>query len=133
MRNYHEVMNMETTDIKLDQTIYYTNKHTFTKLLKTFKLKWKTTKINNVIMEGWFNDTQEYVQKLPEEGEFKRFYLNGCQEIAEYLLSLSAIIPQPRALIALPAEPPWEFDKSYEYKKKTLLNTWNPDFEVRWV
>lgn len=124
---------METVDIKLNQTIYYANKPTFTKLLKKFKLKWKTVQINNITMEGWFNDSQEYVQKLPEEGEFKKFHINDCQEIAEYLLSLAAIVPQPRALIALPIEPPWKFDRSYEYKKKTLLDAWNPDFKVRWA
>lgn len=133
MWNYHEVMNMETTDIKLNQTIYYANKPTFTKLLKKLKLKWSKVQINNIIMEGWFNDTQEYIQKLPEEGEFKRFHIVGCLEISEYLISLSKLQSQPRILISVPTEAPWEFDKSYEYKKKTLLNTWNPDFEVRWV
>lgn len=121
------------TDIKLNQAIYYTNKPTFTKLLKKFKLKWKTTQINNVTMEGWFNDTQEYVQKLPEEGDFKKFHIVGCQDIVGYLLSLSAIVPQPRVLIALQTDAPWDFDRSYEYKKKTLLDAWDPTFKVRWV
>lgn len=120
------------TDIKLDQTIYYANKPTFTKLLKKFKLKWKKAQINNVEISGWFNNTQEYVQKLPEEGDFKRFHIVGCLEISEYLISLSKLQPQPRALITVPTDSPWEFDKSYEYKKNTLLDAWNPDTKVRW-
>lgn len=120
------------TDIKLNQSIYYTNKPTFTKLLKKFKLKWGKRTVDNIMIDGWFNNTPEYVQKLPEEGEYKRFHIVGCQEIAEYLLSLSAITPQPVALNTLPTEAPWEFDRSYEYKKKTLLDAWNPEFKVKW-
>lgn len=41
----------EVADIKLNQSIYYANKTTFTKLLKKFNLKWKTVQINNVSME----------------------------------------------------------------------------------
>lgn len=123
---------MNVTDIKLNQTIYYANKPTFTKLLKKFKLKWSKVQINNVEISGWFNNTQEHVQKLPEEGEFKRFHIVGCLEISEYLISLSKLEPQPRLLISVPTEAPWEFDRSYEYKKNQLLDVWNPDFKVRW-
>lgn len=121
------------TNIKLNQSVYYANKPIFTKLLKKFKLRWGKKVINNIIIDGWFNSTSEYVQKLPEEGEYKRFYIVGCQEIAEYLLSLSAIVPQPRTFITLLTSAPWDFGRSYEYKKKTLLDAWDPTFKVRWA
>ncbi len=82
--------------IKLMQDVYYgpndENKKKFVKMYKKLGLVWKTEYINGAVSDGWFNrDKSQYIIKLSEEGEFKRFKFYGCDEIYDYFVALGAI------------------------------------------
>lgn len=82
--------------IKLVQSAYYgpndDNKKKFVKMYKKLGLVWKTEYINGGLSDGWFNkDKSQYIIKLPEEGEFKRFKFYGCDDIYDYFVTLGAV------------------------------------------
>ena len=82
--------------IKLKQDIYYgpknANKNKFVRIYKKLGLVWKSENINGIMVDGWFNkDKSQYITKLPEEGEFKRFGFYGCDDIYSYFISLGAV------------------------------------------
>lgn len=80
--------------LKINQGPYYEKKKDFVKLYKKLKLVWEELKdIEGNPSNGWFyaNRIDEYVLKLPEEGEFKRFKIKGCQEMVNFLKSIGAV------------------------------------------
>lgn len=80
--------------IKLKENIYYgpknANKNKFVRLYKKFCLKWITdVSLNGMMVDGWFNnDKSQYIIKLLEDGDFKRFKFYGCDEIYDYFVNL---------------------------------------------
>ena len=82
--------------IKLKQDIYYgpknTNKNKFMRMYKKLGLIWRTETIGGVVVDGWISkDKSQYIIKLPEEGDYKRFKFYGCDEIYNYFISLGAV------------------------------------------
>lgn len=80
--------------LKIHQSPYYNNKKDFVKLYKKLKLAWKEGKdIDGKLVNGWFfaDRIDEYVLKLSEEGEFKRFEIKGCQSMVNFLKSIGAV------------------------------------------
>jgi len=69
--------------LKIHQNNYYGHqnktKELFKKKYRSLKLKWmEKVNLNGVIVDGWISeDKQQYLLKLPEEGEFKRFTGNS--------------------------------------------------------
>ena len=82
--------------IKIEKEKYYgyqgKNKELFKKKYRSLKLKWMTdVKIEDSIMDGWFSDDlKQYLLKLPEENEFKRFTGNSVGMI-EFLKNHGAV------------------------------------------
>lgn len=79
--------------IKLKQDIYYgpknANKNKFVRIYKKLKLVWRTESIGGIMVDGWFNnDKSQYIIKLLEDGDFKRFKFYGCDEIYDYFVNL---------------------------------------------
>ena len=60
---------------------------------KKLDLKWtENTSIGGAIVSCWINqDRTQYIIKLLEEGDYKRFKFFGCDEIYNYFISLGAI------------------------------------------
>lgn len=86
-----------TRTIKLKQSAYYgtanENKSNFMRMYKELGFKWRTEIINKEVVDGWFNeDKSQYIIKLSEEGEYKRFKFYGCDEIYDYFISLGAVV-----------------------------------------
>ena len=82
--------------IKLNQGTYYgpgnVNKNKFMRMYKKIGLSWKTATVDNETVDGWFNkDKSQYIIKLPEEGDYKRFKFNGCDDIYNYFIDLGAV------------------------------------------
>lgn len=80
--------------LKIHQDPYYTKKKDFVKVYKKLRLAWEERKdIDGELVNGWFfsNRIDEYVLKLPEEGEFKRFQIKGCQAMVNFLKSIGAV------------------------------------------
>jgi len=85
--------------LKLKQDIYYgeknVNKKQFVKLYKKkdLALRWvENTSVGGEIVNCWINeDRSQYIIKLPEEGEYKRFKFCGCDEIYNFFVKLGAI------------------------------------------
>lgn len=85
--------------LKLKQDIYYgendINKKQFVKMYKKKELglRWiENTSVGGEIVNCWINqDRSQYIIKLPEEGEYKRFKFYGCDEIYNFFVSLGAI------------------------------------------
>ena len=89
-------INRMVRTIKLRQDVYYgpknVNKNKFMRMYKKLGLVWKTDNIDGVIVDGWINkDKSQYIIKLPEEGDFKRFTFYGCDEIYDFFINLGAI------------------------------------------
>lgn len=88
---------VDVKTLKLKQDIYYgpknSNKNKFVRLYKKIGLVWREgVNIDGNIVDCWCNaDKSQYIIKIPEEGEFKRFKFHGCNEIYNYFLSLGAI------------------------------------------
>ena len=82
--------------IKLKQEDYYgpvkNNKNKFMRMYKDIGLSWKEQiTVGNELVDGWFNkDKSQYIIKLPEEGDYKRFKFSGCDEIYDYFVKLGA-------------------------------------------
>lgn len=82
--------------LKIEQSKYYgyqgKTKELFKKKYRGLKLKWMTdVKLGDDIVDGWMNDDKtEYLLKLPEEGEFKRFTGNSIR-MFEFLKTHGAI------------------------------------------
>ncbi len=82
--------------LKIEQSKYYgyqgKTKELFKKKYRGLKLKWMTNvNINDNIVDGWISDDRtQYLLKLPEEGEFKRFTGNSVGMI-EFLKMNGAI------------------------------------------
>lgn len=80
--------------LKIHQSTYYSKKKDFVKIYKKFRLTWEEFKdIDGELSNGWFfsDRIDEYVLKLPEEGEFKRFKIKGCQIMVDFLKSIGAV------------------------------------------
>lgn len=83
--------------IKLKQDIYYgpknINKNKFMGMYKKIGLRWvEYTSIDGEIVNCWINqDRSQYIIKLFEEGEYKRFKFYGCDEIYDYFIGLGAV------------------------------------------
>lgn len=83
--------------IKIEQSKYYGHqnktKELFKKKYRSLKLKWmENVKIGDEIVDGWVSDDlKQYLLKLPEENEFKRFTGNSDGMI-EFLKSHGAIV-----------------------------------------
>lgn len=83
--------------IKLKEEIYYgpkkINKNRFMRMYKKLGFTWiEDTAIDGKIVSGWFNqDRSQYIIKLLEDGDFKRFIFHGCDEIYDYFTGLGAI------------------------------------------
>lgn len=82
--------------IKIKQDIYYgprnSNKNKFVRMYKKLNLVWKTEKIDGVLVDGWFNkDKSQYIVKLPEEGDYKRFKFHRCDNIYDYFIGLGGV------------------------------------------
>lgn len=83
--------------IKLEESIYYgpknANKNKFMRMYKKLGLTWmENISIDGMIVNGWFNkDRSQYIIKLLEEGDFKRFKFYGCDGIYDYFISLGAV------------------------------------------
>ena len=82
--------------LKIEQSKYYgyqnKNKELFKKKYRSLKLKWmENVKLGDDIVDGWMNDDRtQYLLKLPEENEFKRFTGNSLGMI-EFLKNHGAI------------------------------------------
>lgn len=82
--------------LRIEQSKYYgyqgKTKELFKKKYRGLKLKWMTNvKIGDDIVDGWISDDKtQYLLKLPEENEFKRFTGNSVGMI-EFLKSYGAI------------------------------------------
>lgn len=82
--------------LKIEQSKYYgyqgKTKELFKKKYRGLKLKWMTNvKLGDSIVDGWMNaDKSQYLLKLPEEGEFKRFTGNSIGMI-EFLKMQGAV------------------------------------------
>lgn len=74
--------------LRILATIYYKNKNKFKKEYKKLGLHWaEDTKIGNV----WVNDDySSYLRKLPEDGNWKRFYASNCQGMVDFLIGIGA-------------------------------------------
>jgi hypothetical protein len=83
--------------IKLKQDIYYgpknMHKNKFVRMYKKLGLKWiERVIIDDVTVDGWFNsDKSQYIIKLLEDGDFKRFKFYGCDDIYDYFIDLGAV------------------------------------------
>ncbi len=93
-RDYRDCRDVRT--IKLKQGAYYgpknENKNRFMKMYKSLSLVWKSENIEGMIVDGWFNrDKSQYIIKLTEEGDYKRFKFHGCDDIYSYFMSLGAV------------------------------------------
>ena len=84
--------------IKLKEDIYYgpknANKNKFVRMYKKLGLVWTTyVPLNGMIVDGWFNsDKSQYIIKLLEDGDFKRFKFYGCDDIYKYFVDLHGVI-----------------------------------------
>jgi hypothetical protein len=84
--------------IKLKEDIYYgpknANKNKFMRIYKKLGLKWITDiSVNGMMVDGWFNsDRSQYIIKLLEDGDQKRFKFCGCDEIYDYFMSLGGVV-----------------------------------------
>lgn len=82
--------------LKIEQSKYYGHqgktKELFKKKYRGLHLKWMTdVNIDGTLSDGWMNDDKsQYLLKLPEEGEFKRFTGNSVGMI-EFLKLQGAI------------------------------------------
>ena len=82
--------------LKIEQSKYYGHqnktKDLFRKKYRSLKLKWmENVKLGDDIVDGWMNDDRtQYLLKLPEENEFKRFTGNSLGMI-EFLKNHGAI------------------------------------------
>jgi len=82
--------------LKIHQNNYYGHqnktKELFKKKYRSLKLKWmEKVNLNDVLVDGWFSsDLKEYLLKLPEEGEFKRFTGNS-EGMINFLKSYGAV------------------------------------------
>lgn len=80
--------------IKLKEDKYYgpknSNKNRFVRMYKKLGLKWtEEVSLNGVMVDGWFNaDKSQYIIKLLEDGDLKRFKFYGCDEIYDYFVNL---------------------------------------------
>lgn len=83
--------------IKLKEDIYYgpkkINKNRFMRMYKKLGFTWiEDIAIDGKIVSGWFNeDRSQYIIKLLEDGDFKRFVFYGCDEIYDYFVDLGAV------------------------------------------
>lgn len=92
-----DIGNRTIRAIKLKQDVYYgprnTNKNKFVRMYKKLKLVWRTESIDGMMVDGWFNsDKSQYIIKLLEDGDFKRFKFYGCDEIYNYFVDLGGIV-----------------------------------------
>jgi hypothetical protein len=84
--------------IKLKEDKYYgpknANKNKFMRLYKKLGLKWSTeVSLSGVMVDGWFNsDKSQYIIKLLEDGDLKRFKFYGCDEIYDYFIDLGGVV-----------------------------------------
>ena len=82
--------------LKIEQSKYYGHqnktKELFKRKYRSLKLKWmENVKLGDDIVDGWMNDDRtQYLLKLPEEGQFKRFTGNSVGMI-EFLKRHGAI------------------------------------------
>lgn len=146
--------------LKLKQDIYYgeknINKKQFMKLYKKkeLALRWvENTSVGGEIVNCWINeDRSQYIIKLPEEGEYKRFKFYGCDEIYNFFVSLGAIpFDYTKEIIPEPAHLTDQFDKTnvgkvekqeeYEfigadlwsgYRTRQLLKDMPDNWGVKW-
>lgn len=92
-----DTVGREIRAIKIKQDIYYgpknINKNKFMRMYKKLGLAWmENVSIDNTIVNGWFNkDRSQYIIKLLEEGDFKRFKFYGCDSIYVYFINLGAV------------------------------------------
>lgn len=84
--------------VKIHQSNYYgymnKTKELFKKKYRGLGLRWmeKVTLPDGSVVDGWFSqDKKEYLLKLPEEGEIKRFTGNSSKMI-DFLVSCGAEI-----------------------------------------
>jgi hypothetical protein len=92
-----DIDNKKIRAIKLKQDIYYgpknVNKNKFVRMYKKLKLVWRTDNIDGMMVDGWFNgDKSQYIIKLMEDGDFKRFKFYGCDEIYDYFVDLGGVV-----------------------------------------
>lgn len=84
--------------IKLKEDVYYgpknANKNKFVRIYKKLGFKWITdVSLNGMMVDGWFNsDKSQYIIKLLEDGDFKRFKFYGCDEIYDYFVDLGGVV-----------------------------------------
>jgi hypothetical protein len=84
--------------IKLKEDVYYgpknANKNKFVRMYKKLGLVWTTyVPLNGMTVDGWFNsDKSQYIIKLLEDGDFKRFKFYGCDEIYDYFVDLGGVV-----------------------------------------
>jgi len=96
-KSVQDNVGMEIRAIKLKQEIYYgpknVNKNKFMRLYKKLGLTWlEDISIGGMIVSGWVNkDRSQYIIKLLEEGDYKRFKFYGCDAIYDYFMSLGAV------------------------------------------
>ena len=82
--------------LKIEKDKYYgynnKTKELFKKKYRSLKLKWmESVKIGDDIVDGWIcDDKTQYLLKLPEEGQFKRFTGNSIG-MFEFLKNHGAI------------------------------------------
>lgn len=83
--------------IKLKEDKYYgpknVNKNKFVRMYKKLGLSWEEeVSLNDVTADGWFKeDRSQYIIKLLEDGDFKRFKFYGCDEIYDYFVTLGGV------------------------------------------
>ncbi len=84
--------------IKLNQDIYYgpknVNKNKFVRMYKKLGLTWtENISVDGIMADGWFNkDRSQYIIKLMEDGDYKRFKFYGCDDIYDYFLGLGGVV-----------------------------------------
>lgn len=82
--------------LKIEQSKYYgynnKTKELFKRKYRSLKLKWmENVKLGDDIVDGWISDDlKQYLLKLPEEGEYKRFTGNSVGMI-EFLKNHGAM------------------------------------------
>lgn len=85
--------------IKIEKDKYYgynnKTKELFKKKYRSLKLKWmESVKLGDEVVDGWFDDSmKQYLLKLPEEGNMKRFTGNSIGMI-EFLKNRGAVVSE---------------------------------------
>lgn len=136
----------DVRNIKLKQDIYYgpknSNKNKFVRMYKKLNLVWKTEKIDGVLVDGWFNkDKSQYIIKLPEEGDYKRFKFYGCDKIYDYFIGLGAVTFELSDKDNISSSTTKDIDEDYKfvgadlwahYRTKQLLKNMPDNWGIKW-